>query len=178
MVLLERRRHDGLAPGDDPASIGRQVTSAPAIVHSARSTEVVAAQDGGLDFLWNTDGAPGWNSSRITVPGAWLSGTPAVARTGSGTEITARAAGGSLWFFWNANGIPGWHPRELGGRAERRVERRVGARYQALIAPLVNPTTADQPGARPYICRGGHWLDEAPRPTANGASSDQSHPTG
>ena len=29
--------------------------------------------------------------------------------------------------------------------------RRLGARYQELIAPLVNPTTADQPGARQYI---------------------------
>jgi hypothetical protein len=28
----------------------------------------------------------------------------------------------------------------------------VGARYQELIAPLVNPTTADQPGAGQYIC--------------------------
>jgi hypothetical protein len=31
------------------------------------------------------------------------------------------------------------------------ADRRVGARYQELIAPLVNPTTADQPGARQYI---------------------------
>jgi len=26
-----------------------------------------------------------------------------------------------------------------------------GARYQELVAPLVNPATADQPGARPHI---------------------------
>ena len=30
-------------------------------------------------------------------------------------------------------------------------DRRVGARYQELIAPVVNPATADQPGARQYI---------------------------
>jgi hypothetical protein len=63
--------------------------------------------------------------------------------------VNAEQAGSGSAPIQNAQirALRGRHPHAPVGRTERRV----GARYQELIARLVNPTTADQPGGRPYI---------------------------
>jgi|HubBroStandDraft_6_1064221.scaffolds.fasta_scaffold932561_2 hypothetical protein len=83
-----------------------------------------------------------------TGPSAEQSGTPLPHRP------TRRCGSGRLNFAAysperaSAEDPVLWVSKQRPERTWSNTDRRLGARYQELIAPLVNPTTADQPGAR------------------------------
>jgi len=52
----------------------------------------------------------------VELPGPSVSlDAPAIARTGSATEIAATGSDHSLWFYWNIDGTPTWGSHQIAG---------------------------------------------------------------
>ena len=69
------------------------------------------------NHLWYFTEPPGESlQGYVELPGPSVSlNAPAIARTGSATEIAATGSDHSLWFYWNIDGTTTWNPEEITG---------------------------------------------------------------
>ena len=92
----------------------------PALIPYSGGTEFALTwPNSGLIYDWETGGspAPANRGSLVATSGIGPS-APAIARTGTATEIAATGTDDSLWFYWNIDGTPNWGTRQIAGPSQ------------------------------------------------------------
>jgi len=101
---------------DSWGAVSPAVTGAPALTPYSGGTEIALTFYNGLTYDWEAGGSPVPPERGEDVSTSGTSqNAPAMARTGTATEIAATGTDDSLWFYWNIDGTPTWGSHQIAG---------------------------------------------------------------